>query len=152
MPRLLAFLPCERAIISRDDGSVTLVQVFHGYTVGIPEQALGQRALLPIRWSVLTYWLREAGDENAQFEQLVELVSGDGETLLTQESQFTIAKQTHSQVGQVLGFPVPSARQGDIPYSLRVSLRRIGQPDYQLVAEYPIVITLAVASSERVSR
>ena len=152
MPKLLAFLPCEQAIISKDDETVSLITVMQGLSLGVPDEVIGQNVLLPHRWSVFSYWLKEAGEDGVTFEQRLEYISPQNAALLKQDSQFVIVKTTHSQVGRIGALPLLSAKPGQYVYSLRLSLRRVGEPDFKVVSEFPLSITIEAASNGVVSQ
>jgi hypothetical protein len=152
MPRLLALLPCENAIVSKEDDTVSLITITQGLTVSIPEDALGQNVLLPHRWHVFVYWLKEAGDEGITFEQRLELIAQTTAPLVQQISQFTIPKITHSQVSRIAALPVQSAKAGLVEYKLRLSIRRAGEPEFRPAAEFPFSVTIEVASQATAAR
>src|SRR5688500_8249294 len=133
MPRLLALLPCNYAIISRDDNSVSLINVMQGVTAALPQGAVGQNVLLPNRWAVFAYWLKEPSDGDQEFEQRLELVAPSNETVVAQESTFRMTQNTHSQVGHVLGMPITNVTAGSHAFKLRLSLRNLGAPTFTLV-------------------
>ena len=138
MPRLLGFLPCERALISREDDTVTLITVLQGIQAALTEEARGKKPLrLPMRGSVLASWSREPGDEGGT----------SGATLVEQSVEFEFVKQTHNQIGNIFGFPVEGFTSGDQNYTLRLSLRRVGDADFAVVADYPFRVNVSVSSS-----
>jgi hypothetical protein len=148
MPRLLAFLPCERAIISKEDETATLVTVMQGVQTALPEEARGKKPLmLPMKWSVLAYWLREPGDQGVRFQQRVDFVGASGQLLLRQDSEFELTRHTHSQISNVFGFIIEDFTNGDEEYSLKLLLRRLGESDYVNVADYPVRVNVSVLSS-----
>jgi hypothetical protein len=153
VPKLLAFLPCDQVIISKDDDSVSLITVAQGFSASVRENVLGQNILIPHKWSMFAYWLKEAGDEGITFEQQLEyLAPPDNTALMNQISQFVITKATHSQIGRVGALPIRSVGAGPALYTLRLSIRPVGDQEYRVVSEFPITITIDVASSEAVSR
>ena len=153
MPRLLALLPSVQAIISKEDGTVSLITVMQGVTAAIPEDAVGQNVLLPHPWAVFAYWMKQVGEEGVTFEQRTELIAASGDVLLSQTAEFVIAKTTHSQIGRVAALPVPNARAGEISYTIRVAIRRAGESDFATAGEFPLTVVLnVVASAEAASR
>ena len=152
MPKLLAFLPCDQAIISKEDDTVTLITVTPGFTVSVPQDALGKNVLLPHRWTVFSYWLKESGDDDVEFEQRLEYISPNNAPLVNLISQFVISKATHSIVGRIAAPPLQSAKIGPVDYRLRLSIRRVGEREYRTVSEFPFTVTIDVASPEVVSQ
>ena len=151
MPRLLALLPCERAIISKDDDSVSLITVTQGIAVHLPDDSIvGQNVLLPHQWAIFAFWLKEPGDDGVELEQRIELIAPDDARLLVQDVRFTIVRNTHSQIGRLEALPVPKARIGDLPFTVRVSIKRADAQVFAVAGEFPLTVTLAVSTSQPV--
>jgi hypothetical protein len=152
MPRLLAFLPCEQVIIGKDS-SVSLITVMQTVDATIPASIRGENVLLPIKWALFSFWMKEDGDDGVEFEQRVEVFSADGEPLLSQDSTFVIDKITHSQIGRVLGLPVAGLQAGPIQYRFRLSIRIAGDSgDFQPVSEYPFGLRVTLAAEPSVKQ
>ena len=81
------------------------------------------------------------------FEQRFELLAPTGEVLLLQDAEFAFLKATHNQIGQVFGFPVPSAGDSKPDYTLRLSLRRAGDAEFKPVADFPFQVNVMALSS-----
>jgi hypothetical protein len=144
VPRLLAFLPCERAIINRDDDSVSLITVMQSLSAFIPDALRGEKnGLLPLRWAMFSYWLKESEDEGVSFDQRIEVVSPDGDALVGQDSQFVIVKNTHSQIATIFGLPVKVLQDGAIAYRLRLSWRRSDTSTFTVAFEYPLTVLVS---------
>jgi hypothetical protein len=152
VPRLLAFVPCERAIIAKDDDTVSLISVIQTVIFAVPREVIGQRITLPHQWSIFTYWLKEDGDEGITFEQRVEFVSPSNEPLFIQDTQFSMPRPTHSIVGRVGVMPVDTGSEGGSQNVLRLYLRQVGEPKFQRLAEFPLTVSAQVASREAVSK
>jgi hypothetical protein len=151
MPKLLAFLPCEQVIVSKEDETVSLITITQGLSLAVPADAIGKSVVLPHRWTMFAYWLKERGDEGVAFEQRVEYVAPQNTPLLNQITQFVIAKSTHSQIGRIGALPVQSVQVGQSVYTLRLSIRRLGEQEFRMVSEFPLTLTIEVASPEAVS-
>ena len=131
MPKLLAFLPCEKVIIG-EDHSVSLIAVLQSMTINVPSDAPKQ-ITIPMTWTTFTLWSREPEDDDVRYEQRVELVAPSKAVALTQTAEFQMTKPFHRQMGSSFGLPLPESG----PYTLRLSLRRLGDPSFQTIAEYP---------------
>jgi hypothetical protein len=152
MPKLLALLPCDNAIVSKEDDTVSLITIMQGVTASVPEDAIGQNILVPHRWHVFAYWLKEADEEGVSFEQKIELSIPSGQPLVQQISQFTILRITHSQISRIAALPVPSVKAGVVRYALTLSVRRTGEKEFKLAGEFPFNVTIEVASSAAAAR
>ena len=75
MPRLILFAPAERVIVDQKDNSLSLIGIMSGVRIQLvqADEHPPAEAAVPIRWSVLAVWRREAGDEGRRFEQRVQL-------------------------------------------------------------------------------
>lgn len=140
MPKLLAFVPCERVIISSDDNSASLITLFAGFKLageGLKQGTDESPRTLPIRWAAFALWYRLPEDEGQTYEQKVELVSPSGKVLISQSQEFLMVKTTHRNTGNVFGFPIVGTGE----YTLRLFLRKItGGSEFRLLAEHPLAI------------
>ena len=149
MPRLLTFTPCERVIISADEGGATLLNLVTGFKVGPGGQATtateDNPASLPFRWAVFTMWLRLPEDDGKTYEQLVELRGPSGTVLVSQTMEFVVSKNTHRNTSNVFGFPIV----GEGTYELGLSLRVASEGDqFQRIADFPIEISMVDGAIE----
>ena len=139
MPRLLFFVPAEKALIERDDSSLSLISVIGGITVNVTPDGkdLPEDAGIPFRWAVAAMWLRQPDDEDKAFEQRVDVVSPSNKVTGGAVSAFTMSRRTHYNVVRGEGFPVAQPGQ----YHLRLSLRETGKDaEWEVVSEYPLEI------------
>lgn len=147
MPRLLAFLPCERVIVSSDDNSASVMTILQGFKFsGVKIPTDDEPVSLPLRWSIFTLWRRTSADEGVTYEQRAELISPSGKVLVAQTAEFVMVKANHRHTGRIFGFPVTGVGE----YSLRLSLRALKEgEEYSVMAEYPLTIDvdLSVADS-----
>jgi hypothetical protein len=140
MPKLLAFVPCERVIVAKDDNSTTLISLMQGLHIELPEDA-PDKVVAPMSWATFSLWYKQPGDEGVTYEQRVELIDPDGQVLAAQTGEFQMDKTFHRHTNRSFG--VPLRRGGD--YTLRLSLRRVGS-EFATVMEYPWPIERVVSA------
>ena len=137
MPKLLLFAPCSHSVIDQDENTLSLISVLEGLTTSavLP---LPENAQAPIRWSIVTVWLRTPEDEGITSEQLTQIILPDGKTAAPATLTFQMTHRTHRNRVAVFGFPI--SQPGE--YRVQLSLREIGDRNgWQVVSEYPIMVT-----------
>jgi hypothetical protein len=138
MPKLLLFNPCEKVIIA-EDHTVSLITIFETIQIHLPrskDDELPENALIPLKWFVYSVWLKQPGDEDKTFEQLVDVEFPGGRTLKSEITEFQIPKNKHRNVILIPTFPVTPPGFAKI----KLSLREQGQQDWVLRGEYPLEI------------
>jgi hypothetical protein len=151
MPKLLAFMPCEKVIIAQDDNNPTLVAMLTemGITVDRPAGSASLPSLLPSPWSVFTVWNRIEGDDANDFEQRITLISPSGQQVMDARSEFHMEKYTHRIVGKVGALPTTENGVWTIGLFLRSRLTGADAwPDWssEPMASYPLAIHVNVSS------
>lgn len=139
MPRLLYFIPCNKAITDAADQTITLVSVLDGLQVQTPAngQPFAPDAVIPIRWSAVSFWLKEPRDERKQFEQQLIIVMPDGTENVDGVVKFEMATRVYRQTINLNAFPIGQAGE----YRLRLSIRDISEGNkWTILTEYPVVI------------
>jgi hypothetical protein len=148
MPRILVFAPCEKVIVSEHDNTTSIMSIIEGFTIAVPEGVeVPPDSSIPITWHVLSLWERADDDKGRNFEQHVGLELPDGRQTLDAPStlDFQSGKLRFRAVSIVNGFPVSPAGA----CLLKLSLREVGQGEWQEVATYPIYITRPHGAQER---
>lgn len=141
MPKLLTFGACRQAIVDRDSGSVSLINLINNLIIlKQPGQDPPSDANSPIEWGIVTAWLRLSGEEGKTFFQHQLLISPDGKTTEAGEAKFSFDPNLDSRIMTSVikanGFPV-----GQIGIvTLRVELREEGNEQWQTISDYPIEI------------
>lgn len=143
MPKLLIFTPCNQAIVGQDS-SLSIIVVMNEVRVTIPRSfpdPIPDNAAMHLRWATVSHWDKLPDDGNGRFEQKVEMIDADGNVRpgvqVTTEFAMDAVKQKHTVV---VNFPfMPALPDGT--YGLRLSLRRIGDENWNVVTEYPIGIS-----------
>lgn len=108
MPRLLAFLACEKVIIEKEHETPSLISILQKVMFQ-PNEGIEVpvNAIAPFKWSVFTIWDREQGDVGKTFHQKCELTMPDGTAgPITVDLPFTVKDEINFNVANVLGFPI----------------------------------------------
>ena len=109
MPKLLAYLPCEKVVVEDESKNVSVLSILETVTVslsgGAPAQ--GERVAIPMSWAIFTLWQKEKG-ESGEFESNSVLASHEGEPLLeTPVAQLDFGSHGRQQVINRMGsFPI----------------------------------------------
>jgi hypothetical protein len=140
MPKLLIFVPCQKVIVSAQDNTASLIAIIETFTIGIPEGAgIAEDAVIPMDWNIFAMWELEDGEEDKKFEQRIDFILRNGRNALenaTSTLDFTPNSNRFRNVHMVKGFPIPP--QGNS--TLKVSVREVGQEDWQEVGDFSILI------------
>ena len=83
MPKLLAYLPCEKVVVEDESKNVSVLSILETVTVALPAGAPAPRdkASIPMSWAIFTLWQKETG-ESGEFESKSVLASPAGEALV----------------------------------------------------------------------
>jgi len=140
MPKILVFAPCEKVIVSEQDNTSSLMSLIEGFTLDVPEGVeLPEGTAIPIKWHIFSLWEKVEGDEGRNFEQRVTLVLPTGKQVLDMPStlDFKPHLKRFRMTIMVVNFPLSPAGT----CLLNLSVREVGQENWQEVAEYGIFIT-----------
>jgi hypothetical protein len=109
MPKLLAYLPCEKVVVEDESKNVSVLSILETVTVSLPGGAPspGGKASIPMSWAIFTLWQKERG-EAGEFESKSVLTSPEGEPLVeTPVSKLDFGPGGRQQVINRMGsFPV----------------------------------------------
>jgi hypothetical protein len=139
MPRLIFFGVCQKAIIDKQDGNVSMITLLHSITVQIVgEEDLPADAMIQAPWATVATWWREPADEGRTFQPRVELLFPSDEHAIPpiDGDPFIPETVTYTTVTNAIGLPV--ARQGS--YTVRVSLREVGSSEWHIAGTVPLEI------------
>ena len=116
-----------------------MIGVLYGFTATQQtNESLPDDAVAPILWAAVSIWLRQKDDGDRTFEQRINITRPDGVALLdTTVMQFKMTHRTHQLVLNAMGFPVGL----DGEYRITLSLREAGTGDWNVVSEYPMLVT-----------
>jgi hypothetical protein len=135
MPKLLIFAPCEKVIVAQNN-TISLITILERLTVQIPkDKPAPPDTVFPMKWSILTLWQRQEGDEGREFEEKCELLSGEGKSLISASIRFKFVGEAHSRViMEIVGFPLQLG-QCEIKMYLRDT---DATSEWREVADYPV--------------
>jgi hypothetical protein len=143
MAKLLIFAACERAIISQDDSSASLISLLEKIRATLPfplDQPVPEKAAVPVRWCAFSVWHFEEDDSGVELTQMVTRYSPSGKSLISADfklERFGEHKGVRAST-QFSAFPLPEFGI----FSLRLFFRR-SHSDWREVAEYPIEVVQA---------
>jgi hypothetical protein len=136
--RLLLFCPCEKVIVGHDN-SVHAISILQEITVTVEGQPIPSDARIPLRWSFLTIWQREAGDEGVVFRNHFKLLApGQTDAPAIAETSFQLGTEvrTHRLVSETQGFPVGLPGE----HQLLLFWSRDSEPEWREAARFPILV------------
>ena len=138
MPRLVLFAACEKAILESDGLSLSVIGVFTGLTVELPESGIDHvpnNAVAVRNWSIATAWVQTPDDGDKTFEQKIAIVAPDGSQVAGGQIAFRMTHRNHNNVVRNQGFPVGQTGE----YQIELSLREAGEAnEWQVVTRFPI--------------
>lgn len=143
MPKLVVFAACQKAIISDQDETLSLISLLENISIPVPEGTQAPSALsAPIRWDIVTYWRSEAEDGGRKFEQKTQLVLPDESIKFETILKFNLDNTTARNIVNVAGFPVGISGN----CHLQLWVRDIDKnEEYQLACDYMLTVTHEVA-------
>jgi hypothetical protein len=139
MPRLIFFGVCQKAIIDRQDGNVSLITLLNSITVQVlGDTQIPHDAMLTAQWSTAATWHREPDDDGKTFQSRIELVfpSGEMATPPIFGEPFESVAITNTTVTSANLLPIGEAGE----YTVRISLREVGTNDWQDAGNIPLDI------------
>ncbi|MBI3650400.1 MAG: hypothetical protein HY231_05065 [Acidobacteria bacterium] len=146
MLKLKIFAPCERVIVG-EDGLTSMIALLERVNADLRED-IPEDAVIPMRWSILTLWHRDAELENPiTYQQRLEIIKPDGNQAGSMIVDFLVNNEFENfrNVMNVDKFPI------GIPGKcfLKTFLREIGDENqWHEIAEYSIqVIHNRIAAS-----
>lgn len=138
MPHLLLFAPCQKAIIDKSDGSISMIGLVQGFTAQQEtDEPIPANAVVPVPWSAVIVWQKEASDEGRVFEQKLVIVAPEGGL---QPDPIVVSFKMENRIHQLTlnGSAFPMGVRGE--YKLSLSLRDVGNDDWQHLKDYPLII------------
>jgi hypothetical protein len=139
MPKLLAYLPCEKVVIEEDSKNISVLSILETVNITLPEgaPAPAPNASIGMAWAIFTLWQKEKG-ESGEFESKSVFVSPGGE-LLAETPIAKLAFGTNSRqqvVNRMASFPVwtPGACQ------LKLMVRTSRGGDFRELANVVIAL------------
>ena len=137
MPKPLLFTACQKAIIDRADGNISLITILNGFTAFLPPDGpIAEDTVIAIPWAAVTVWEREDDDEGKTFHQTLRVVKPDGTEDGEGELTFTFSERVHTNTMTANAFP---AGQEGI-HHIQLLVREEGVEGWNKVASYPIEV------------
>lgn len=138
MPRLLVFVPCEKAIVAEEDHAASLIGLLQQINLPlVAGSTVPADAFVPVRWYIFTQWYRQADDEDKTFEQRTVIEAPDGQQLVETLTPFTMHQEITRNIVNITGFPVGQAGK----HNLRLFLREAGKATpWQEIDTYPLTV------------
>ena len=139
MPKLLAYLPCEKVVIEDQSKNVSVLSILETVTVTLPQgtPAPAHSASIRMPWAIFALWQKDA-DESGEFESKSALVSPGGELLLeTPVARLSFGANARQQVvNRLADFPVwtPGACR------LKLMVKTSRDADFRQLASVIIVL------------
>jgi hypothetical protein len=134
MPRLIFFLPCEKAIISQEDNTISLINVIQG--INVPKPSI-EDAGAAVSWFAVSAWQMIPGDANKTYEHRTNLRLPNGKETGESILRFDFSKTPHHRnIVRINGFPVGQAGI----YTLNLFIRELGAEQWTQVADYQITV------------
>jgi len=135
MPRLLLFGLCQKAIIDRQEGAVSMIALLGKLRIQTDSEELEfPNSTLPIQWSAVASWGQEQEDGEKLFQTKIELYSPSGDLKFTAGGQPFVMNEWSIQ-SVIMGFGLPYSEQG--VYTAKLFLREDGIEDWKEVSSYP---------------
>jgi hypothetical protein len=140
LPKLLAFLPCEKVIIDQDNNP-SLISVLQEISLnarvaeGLPGGAFG-----PLIWHTFTLWGRDNAEAlDTQFEESSDLLLPDGQIAVPSRSIFQFEGPSHQSIHKIMGFPLfRSPGEGELRLFLRQIREGEESEERRQVASFPL--------------
>ncbi len=110
MPRLLAFLPCDKILVD-DKGNASLIVLLMNVGVQVGKEGIPKNAVAPREWDVFTLWQQSAQEDvEKTFHQVLQLVLPDGTEFMKSGVEFKMQQgKLHQNRITVQGMPVGQA-------------------------------------------
>lgn len=145
MPKLLAFLPCEKIIRDERGGNITLIAVLERVNILLKQPARIEKAVsFPMKWAILSSWQRQPDDEGKTFEETFLLRDASGTTLMGGSASFAFTDMMHHTIYNLDSFPVSP---GGGMYQLSMTVAERGSPHGEPITTYPVLVVLSEPSA-----
>lgn len=143
MPKLLAFLPCEKLIIEQVTNNVSISTLMQEMNVQVPAK-IGpppKGVMSPQSWAVLAIWHFGADEERIDFEVKTSIVGPDEEEIFISPVALIASPADRNVVNRRLtinatGFPVWKVGL----CQLVLLIKNPGEADFSEAARFPIMI------------
>jgi hypothetical protein len=128
MPKLLAYLPCEKVVVEDESKNISVLSILETVNVTLSKgaPAPARQASIGMAWAIFTLWQKEKG-ESGEFESKSVFVSPGGELLAeTPVARLGFGANTRQQIiNRMASFPIWSP--GNCQLKLMVRTARDGE-------------------------
>jgi hypothetical protein len=138
MPRLLAFMACEKVIVDKDSGNISLISFLQEVKVPLPKEhePIPENALAPFYWCAFSFWVPD-DDQKRDFELKSSVLSPDGRVLLESPPiKFLMGEQGGAVLNKFQAFPVSAEGK----CSLALYFRHDAREEWNKKSEAPITV------------
>lgn len=108
MPKLLAFLACEKVIIDHRQVP-SLISLYQKMQITLQDAPLPDNALSPTQWNVFALWQHAPEEIGIEFHQRVEVYLPNGQLFAGSEAKFKVISEDSQQsrnIFQFFGIPI----------------------------------------------
>jgi hypothetical protein len=139
MPKLLAYLPCEKVVIEDESKNISVLSILETVAVtlarGTPPPT--PQASIAMAWAIFTLWQKEKG-ESGEFESKSVLVSPSGEPLAeTPVAKLVFGANARQQIiNRMASFPIWTPG----PCQLRLMVRTSRNADFRELANVIVAV------------
>jgi hypothetical protein len=138
MPKLMAFLPCERVVIDQEDNLMSIVSIIERINVHVsPEVPIPPGVVAFSNWVLVAIWRGIAQEVGKSYEQHLQVIQPGGKIDVDAILPFDMTDIWFKSKIKMQGFPVDTP--GDV--LLRMSIREAHHDGkWQKAGEYPIMV------------
>ena len=139
MPQLIFFGSCQKAIIDKRDGSVSMITLLHSMKIQVPIGILvPEDAAASVTWATVATWFRSEEDEDKTFQPKIEILYPSGDVFLSIEGEpFILQEVSYTTTTNSNGFPI--GQQGI--YTIRVLLREVSEEKWEEKGSCPVEVS-----------
>jgi len=139
MPKLLAYLPCEKVVIEDESKNISVLSILETVSVTLPRGGPPPtpQASIGMAWAIFTLWQKEKG-ESGEFESKSVLVSPTGELLAeTPVAKLVFGANARQQIiNRMASFPIWTPG----PCQLRLMVRTSRDADFRELANVIVAL------------
>ena len=144
MPKLLAYLPCEKVVIEEQSKNISVLSILETVNVTLAKGTAmpAPQASIGMAWAIFTLWQKEKG-ESGEFESKSLLVSPSGEPLAqTPVAKLAFGANARQQIiNRMASFPIWTPG----PCQLKLMVRTSREGDFRELANVIVVLRYAWA-------
>lgn len=139
MPKLLAYLPCEKVVVEDESKNISVLSILETVNVTLPKGAPSpaHQASIGMAWAIFTLWQKEKG-ESGEFESKSVFVSPAGELLAeTPVARLGFGSNTRQQIiNRMASFPIWSPGN----CQLKLMVRTARDADFRELANVIVAV------------